>query len=171
MEFYETLRRRHSVRAYHGDPIEPGAMERILGAANLAPSAGGLQAYQVYLVQDPAAKEALCLAAYDQSFIEEAPVVLVFCAAPARAKRYGERGAALYAIQDATIAAAYVQLAAAAEGLSTCWVGAFDEGRACAALGAPEGERPVVILPLGRAAEEPAQVARRPLDELVRRVR
>ncbi len=170
MELFETLRRRHSVRAYVGDPVAPEAIERILQAINQAPSAGGLQAYQVYLVKDVAVREALSLAAYDQRFIEDAPLALVFCAVPARAKRYGERGASLYAIQDATIAAAYAQVAAVAEGLATCWVGAFDEAKAGAALHLPQGQRPLVIMPVGRAAEEPPDVPRRPLDDLVRRI-
>jgi site-specific recombinase XerC len=45
------------------------------------------------------------------------------------AAKYRERGARLYAIQDATIACAFAMLAATALGLGTVWVGAFDDVR------------------------------------------
>jgi nitroreductase len=45
------------------------------------------------------------------------------------ASQYGDRGRTLYALQDATIAAAYAQLAIVAAGLGSTWVGAFDEAK------------------------------------------
>jgi nitroreductase len=170
MDLFETVKARRSVRAFVGEPLSPGSLDRLLEAVNLAPSAGDLQAYEVYLVQDGGVKEALVHAAYDQVFIEQAPAVLVFCANPLRAKRYGERGASLYAVQDATIAAAYAQLAATALGLATVWVGAFDEDKAAQALRLPAGQRPLAILPVGKAAESPAATPRRSLEELVHRI-
>ncbi len=170
MDLFETVKARHSVRAFLGDPLPPGSLDRLLDAVNFAPSAGDLQAYEVYLVQDGGVKEALVHAAYEQAFIEQAPAVLVFCANPLRAKRYGERGASLYAVQDATIAAAYAQLAATALGLATVWVGAFDEAKAAQALRLPAGLRPLAILPVGKPAESPAATPRRSRDELVHRI-
>jgi nitroreductase len=170
MDLFETVKTRRSVRAFLDEPLPPGSLDRLLEAVNLAPSAGDLQAYEVYLVQNGGIKEALVHAAYDQVFIEQAPVVLVFCAHAARAKRYGERGAGLYAIQDATIAAAYAQLAATALGLATVWVGAFDEEKARQALQLPAEQRPLAILPVGRPGESPAATPRRSLGELVHRL-
>lgn len=170
MDLFDAIRERHSVRSFLPDPVPHESLRRILEAANQAPSAGDLQAYEVYQVEDPAVREALAVAAYDQSFIEEAPVALVFVSSPFRARRYGERGAGLYSIQDATIAAAYVQLAAVSLGLATCWVGAFDESRVSSALHLPVGQKPVAILPLGKANEAPAPTPRRGVDDLVRRV-
>ena len=170
MDLFETITARCSVRAFLGELLPAGGLDRILEAINRAPSAGDLQAYEVYLVQDMGLKEALVHAAYEQTFIEQAPAVLVFCSNSARAKRYGERGASLYCVQDATIAAAYAQLAATALGLATVWVGAFDEAKAVAALRLPEGQRPLVILPVGKPAESPAPTPRRNLDELIHRL-
>jgi nitroreductase len=170
MDLFETIATRRSVRAFLGEPLPAGSLDQLLEATNHAPSAGDLQAYEVYLVQDAGVKEAIVHAAYDQAFIEQAPAVLVFCANPLRAKRYGERGASLYAVQDATIAAAYAQLAATALGLATVWVGAFDEDRAAQALRLPAGLRPLAILPVGKAAESPAPTPRRSLEELVHRI-
>lgn len=170
MDLFETMMTRRSVRAFLGDPLPPESLDRLLEMVNIAPSAGDLQAYEVYLVQDRGVKEALVHAAFDQVFIEQAPAVLVFCANPARSRRYGERGSSLYAIQDATIAAAYAQLAATALGLATVWVGAFDEDKATLALRLPAGQRPLVILPVGKPAESPAAKPRRSINELVHRI-
>lgn len=156
MEFFDVLRERHSVRAYTDRQIEPAALQQILEAANAAPSAGNLQAFEVYVVNDPGRKESLRRAALDQEFLAGAPVVLIFCAHPARsAGRYGRRGAELYCVQDASIACTYAMLSATALGLSSVWVGAFVEEAVRAAIGAPEVHRPVAMLPLGYAAESP----------------
>ncbi|HJJ55236.1 MAG TPA: nitroreductase family protein, partial [Methanocorpusculum sp.] len=62
--------------------------------------------------------------------------------------RYGERGI-LYAVQDATIAATYIMLAAHAIRLQTCWMGAFDEDAVKEILELPAHIRPLVILSVG----------------------
>jgi nitroreductase len=72
-------------------------------------------------------------------------------------------------VQDATVAAAYAQLAATALGLATCWVGAFDEEAVARAAELPASQRPVAILSLGYAAEDPPPTPRRPLTDLVHR--
>ncbi|MCX7825933.1 MAG: nitroreductase family protein [Verrucomicrobiae bacterium] len=168
MDFYDVVERRHSVRLYQAREIEPEKLQRILQAANRAPSAGNKQAYEIVLVRDPKRKWRLCEACLDQRFITEAPVALVFLASPERNRaRYGHRGAHLYALQDATVACAYAQLAATAEGLDTCWVGAFDDDAVAAAVEAPRAMRPVAVLPVGYAAEQAVPTPRRPLDDLV----
>jgi len=94
-------------------------------------------------------------------------VLLVFCASSARsAAKYGRRGESLFSIQDATIACAYAQLAAAALGLGSVRVGAFDESAARDALGLGPELRPVAILPIGYPGEEPLERGRRPLASL-----
>lgn len=130
-----------------------------------------LQAYEIFLVQDENKKRELALASFAQSFVAEAPVVLVFCANPGRSeKRYGKRGKNLYCIQDATIAAAYAQLAAVDLGLGSCWVGAFDEKEVLRILGNPEGLIPVAIIPIGYPAEQPPSTGRRKLEDIVHKV-
>jgi nitroreductase len=170
MNVFETINARQSVRAYQAKPVEQEKLEAVLKAINQAPSAGNLQAYQVYLVEDQQLKRGLAKAALDQGFIVQAPAVLVFCAVAALAARYGRRGAELYCLQDATTAVAYAQLAATALGLATCWVGAFDDDAVARAVNLPKGERPVAILPLGYAAESPPRTPRRSLADLVRKL-
>jgi nitroreductase len=170
MQFFDVVERRRSVRKFAARQIEPDDLDAILAAARLAPSAGDCQAYSIAVTETEGMKARLAVAA-GQDFIAEAPFVLVFAADPERsAKNYGERGASLFSVQDATIAAAYAQLAATALGLATCWVGAFDETRVAELCGLTAiGLRPVALLPLGYADETPERTARRPLDGLVRR--
>ena len=166
MEFFTVLQQRRSVRSYKSQPIEEDKLRKIFEAANLAPSAGNLQAYHVYVVRDKATKEALASAARGQSFIEEAPVCLVFCTDPSRSEvKYGERGRELYAVQDATIAGCYAMLAAVDLGLSTVWVGDFDEEAVRTVVGEKMG-RPVAMFSLGYAAEEPKSSSRRAIEEI-----
>jgi nitroreductase len=167
MELAELIRARRSVRAFESRPIEAHKLDCILEAANLAPSAGNLQAYEIYKVTSPHPRASLARAA-DQSFIAQAPVILVFFANTGRsARKYGSRGRELYALQDATIAATHAMLTAADQGLGTVWIGAFDPMRVTEAVGTPPDWVPVAILPIGYAAESPAPTLRRPLGELV----
>jgi nitroreductase len=170
MQFFEVVEQRRSIRAFTRASVEADKLEAILATARLAPSAGDLQAYQIVVIDAAGDKKALAAAALGQDFMADAAVVLVFCASPGRSEsKYGKRGASLYCIQDATIAACYAQLAAAAQGLASCWVGAFDEARVAAALRTPPQLRPIMLLPIGYAAETPERPQRRSLDALVHR--
>ncbi|MCS7314309.1 MAG: nitroreductase family protein [Bryobacterales bacterium] len=171
MEFFDLIRARRSVRAYAPRPVEEDKVQQILTAANLAPSAGNLQAYEIYLVRDRQVRVELARASLDQWFVSEAPVALVFCAHPERsASKYGRRGARLYALQDATIACTFAMLAATELGLASVWVGAFDDEGVRRAIRAPEGHQPVAILPIGYPAEHPAPAPRRSLADLVHEI-
>lgn len=168
-DFFETVRHRHSVRRYRSDlPVEREKLHAILETACAAPSAGDLQAYRILVVSDASKRQALSAAADNQSFIAEAPVCLVFCADPQRsAEKYGDRGRTLYATQDATIAAAYAQLAIVAAGMGSTWIGYFDESRVRKALDISNNLVPVALLSLGYPAELPEPTPRRRLDDIV----
>jgi nitroreductase len=172
MDFFDVVNQRRSIRAYISKPVEPEKLQQILQAVNKAPSAGNLQAYEVYLVCDDKLKTSLVTAAGDQEFLAQAPIVLVFCAHANRsAMRYMERGVDLYCVQDATIACTFAMLAATALGLSTVWVGAFDENQVQRIISAPQAHRPVAMLPIGYAAESPRIRSRRSLSDLVHQIR
>ncbi len=169
MQFFEVLERRRSVRAFASKQVEREKLSALLEAVRLAPSAGDCQAYEIVVVREPSRKTALADAAFGQEFLAQAPVVLAFVADPQHnTAKYGERGASLYCVQDATIAAAYAQLAASALGLASCWVGAFDERRVAAALKASGNLRPVALMPMGYAAETPTRPPRRSIGEIAR---
>jgi nitroreductase len=166
MKFSDLVRKRHSVRAYSPRPVEEAKLKAIMEAVNSAPSAGGLQAYEVFAVKEEKKKRELARAALGQDFIVEAPVCLVFSANPKRSSvKYGARGEELYSLQDATIAAAFAMLAVVDLGLSTVWVGAFDDEEVKEVVGA-DSLRPVAILPIGYAAEEPEATPRRSVEDI-----
>ncbi|MBN2149452.1 MAG: nitroreductase family protein [Anaerolineales bacterium] len=168
MDFFELTQARHSVRSYLPQPVEPKKLQQLLEAINRSPSAGNRQAYEVYVVTRDEQRQALAYACLGQGFIAQAPLDLVFCIHPKlNADRYGQRGADLYSLQDATIACTYAMLAATALGLSTVWVGAFDDDGVYQVIGAPAGQLPVAVLPVGYAAEEPRPRPRRRLSQLV----
>lgn len=168
MDFFDTITTRQSIRAYTTQTVDEEKLQHILQAANAAPSAGNRQAYEIYLVRSLSLRQKLVKAAGDQEFLAQAPVVLVFCAHPAlNAERYGKRGESLYAVQDATIACTFAMLAAAAQGLGSVWVGAFNESQVSQILGLQAGERPIILLPIGYPAELPERRGRRALSDLV----
>jgi nitroreductase len=168
MEFREALDRRRSARSYRPSKPDPQAIQKILEALAQAPSAGNLQAYRVVVAESPKTKAALAAAAHGQGFIAQASLALVFFADPElSAAKYLQRGRLLFAVQDATLAAAYAQLAAADLGLASCWVGAFNDEAVIKAVNAPRGLRPVAILPIGEALDMPDRPPRRPASELV----
>ncbi len=152
MEFFKVVEKRHSVRSFSPEEITEEQISKIISAAQAAPSAGGLEAREVIAVKDPEKKRALSDAALGQSSVSQAPVVFAFLADPEKsASKYGERGRKLYCIQDATVSCAYAQLAAEDLGLSSVWVGAFDESKVAELLDAG-GKVPVALLPVGKRA-------------------
>ncbi len=164
MEFQEAVRARQSVRVYADRMVEEAKLTAILEAANRAPSAGNFQAYEIYVVRGQAKRQALMESTFDQKFVGQAPVSLVFCTHAGRCEYPSPE---TWALEDATIACTFAMLAATDLGLATCWVGAFSPDLATKVIGAPEGVTPMAILPIGYAGETPERTSRRALRELV----
>jgi nitroreductase len=170
MDFWQVVENRHSVRSYDPEVDVPQeTVEKLLAAALRAPSGGNRQPWHFYVVRDRALREGLMAAAYGQKLLAEAPVVIVVCTdADKSAARYGDRGRGLYCLQDTAAAVEHILLGAAALGLGSCWVGAFDEAAASAALNLPEQHRPVAMLPIGKPARESsARTPREPMENVV----
>ncbi len=168
MEFEEVVKNRHSVRSYRKIEVPEETIEKILKLANLSPSAGNLQARKVIVVKDLQTKIKLADACFGQDFIAQAPVVFVVLAdLKTSEEKYGERGRKLYALQDATIFAAYLQLAATNENLDSCWVGAFLESEIQHLFDLPSWLVPVAVLPVGFRDEIPEKTSRKSLKELI----
>lgn len=155
MNFLELIAKRRSTRGYQNKSLDQQQLDKILDACNMAPSAGNLQSYKIVVVQTGTIKAQIAKASNGQEFIANAGAVLVFFANPPEsAKKYSERGASLYCIQDATIAASYAQLAAAEMGLGAVWVGAFDAQEIHKICGAEKELIPVAIIPIGYVDSE-----------------
>lgn len=167
--FFAVVKGRRSVRGFKGN-VGKTTLDRILAVCDMAPSSGGFQSFEICQVKSRQTKSALAAAAMDQTFIADAPLVLVFCANPARSNyKHGERSK-LFSVQDATIACAYAQLAVQALGLASVWVGAFNEERVSEILKLPKDQRPVAILPIGQPAEPPKDKTTRGAKDLLHTV-
>ena len=168
MELFEAIRGRRSIRSYRPDRIPEQDLRRILEAAICAPSAGNLQSWEFVVVREHDTKAALAEAAYGQDFITEAPIVIVVCANMARsARRYRDRGASLYSVQDTAAAIQNILLASYALGFGSCWIGAFDETKAARIIHAPSDVRPMAIIPIGLPAESPNPPSRMDLERVL----
>jgi nitroreductase len=167
MDVFEAIKGRCSVRAYKPDKIPDEAVTRIIEAGVQAPSAGNMQPTIYIVTKNAEVKSRLAEAALNQSFIEEAPVVIAVCTDTVRsASRYGDRGARFYSLLDAAASVENMLLAAHAMGLASCWVGAFQDEQVSRVLKLPPHVRPVAILPIGYPAEKPAKPRRRRIEDV-----
>ncbi len=166
MDIYEAIRTRKSVRKFLDKQVEDDKLNRVLEAGRLAPSARNLQEWRYLVVRDDELRRGLIDAAAGQGFVGQAPVVIVCCAeTDGHVMRCGER---CYPI-DVAVSVDHMTLAAAAEGLGTCWIGAFYQDQVKHLLGIPEEIRVVALLPLGYPADpKPIKKSRMSLDEFVR---
>lgn len=171
-DFEKICKSRKSIRKFIDKTIEEDKITQILNVINTAPSAGNLQAYEVVVVKAKDVKVKLSEAALHQAFIAEASTVLVFVAKTLESsERYGRRGKELYSIQDATIACTYAMLACEALGISSTWIGAFNEDEIIEILHCKNGEVPVAVLPIGYTlVPKVSLIRRKDLNELSREI-
>jgi len=168
LEVFEAIKTRRSIRAFTNQEVSEEEVRRLIEAARHAPSAGNIQPWEFIIVRDPQRKRMLAAAALNETFIEEAPVVIVVCADEIQSDGgYGARGVTLYCLQDTAAATQNILLAACALGLGTCWVGAFYEEEVRKVLNVPRGVRPVAIVPVGHPAEKPGPRQKRPITEII----
>lgn len=165
MDFYDAVNARFSVRKYSDRQIPDDVLLRVLDAGRNAPSACNLQPWHFYVVRDASVKASL-FPNGRQGWVAAAPVVIVACNTPGTAwvRGYDQKN---HADVDLSIAMEHILLAAATEGLGTCWVGSFDPAHATKVLGLPEGVVPVAITPLGYPEEAHRPHDRKPLEETV----
>lgn len=162
----EFIKERCSVRDFQNKPLSEKIINKLLTAAQNAPSAGNLQPWKFFVITHPDLKKDLAQAAF-QGFINKAPLVIVVCALPERsAARYGERGRNLYCLQDTAAAVQNILLTATSLGLGSCWVGAFSETEVSKILHLSAEIRPVALIPLGYPQTEPQPTKRIPLEKI-----
>lgn len=172
MDVFDAIGRRRSVRKYLPNPVPDRVLARVLEAGRLAPSGHNRQPWRFVVVSDEGRRRALADAAASHNrFIAEAPVVLAFLGflgyegAP-DARTRGSWTWDMYIRYNVAIAAAYVTLAATAEGLGTCWINNYDEEKVRSVLNIPERYALVCLMTLGYGSEEPAAKPRLPGAEL-----
>jgi len=168
MDIYELIKARRSIRSYKPDAVGEDLVERVLEAARLAPSWKNLQCWRFIVICSEESKNGILAAIPDSNpgkkAIATAPVAIVLCADPRSSGVMGDR---YYYLVDSGIAMEHLVLAAAAEGLGTCWIGVFDENIVKSALAIPAGWRVVAMTPLGYPAQESGPRPRKKTNEIV----
>lgn len=168
MEFTEVVRNRYSCKNFDaGKAVDAAKLTEILEAGRVAPTAKNFQEQKIYVIQS-----AEGLAKIDKATPcrYNAPTCLVVAFDRTNVFTYpgGRRDSG---VEDATIVAAHMILAAANAGVDSCWVNFFDPDKLAKALGLPENEEIVMLLDLGHAAEGagplPNHSSRKPLSETV----
>ncbi len=167
MEFKDVIKNRYSCKKYSDKEVSKEKLESILNAGRLAPTAKNLQEQHVYVIQSP---EGLSKVDKATPCRYGAPVVLAVAFDKNNVFTYpGEKRDS--GIEDASIVATHMILAAADEGVDSCWLNFFDPDKLAEDLGLPENEEILMLLDLGYAAEGAVPLenheSRKPLSETV----
>lgn len=167
MEFKEVIKNRYSCKKYSDKPVEEGKLQAILEAGRLAPTAKNLQEQRVYVLKS---EEALAKIDKVTPCRYGAPMVLVVAFDRINVYTYpGEKRTS--GVEDATIVATHMILAAADAGVDSCWLNRLDPDELARELGLPENEEILMVMDLGYAAEGAGPLAnhfsRKPLSETV----
>ena len=149
MEFKKVVENRYSCKKYSGRQVEKEKLEAILNAGRLAPTAKNLQEQHIYVVQSA---EALAKIDSVTPCRYGAPTVLVVAFDKNNVFTYpgGKRDSG---VEDATIVATHMILAAADEGVDSCWINFLDPEKLAEVLDLPENEEVLMVMDLGYAAE------------------
>lgn len=167
MEFKEVIKNRYSCKKYSSKPVPQEKLTAVLEAGRLAPTAKNLQEQHIYVIQSPEMLEKIDTVTPCRY---GAPVVLAVAFDRNNVYTYpGEKRDS--GIEDAAIVATHLILAAADQGVDSCWLNCFDPDKAKFLLGLPENEDILMLLDLGYAAEGagplPNHNSRKPLEETV----
>lgn len=149
MEFSEVIKKRYSCKKYDGRKISDEQLNYILEAGRLSLTAKNSQEQRIYVIQseDAMAKiDAATPCRYNAGTV----VVVAFDKNGAYNYPRSTRDSG---IEDATIVATHMILAAADIGVDSCWVNNFNPEELKIALGLPEHEEILMIMDLGFAAE------------------
>ena len=162
---FNVMLNRRSQRKFDNKEVENWKLDIIFAAADTAPTAGGFQGFEIYHIKNDDIKIKLVIAANKQPYVNS-PVVLVFCMNPSRVKmQFPSKILEKFSIQDATLAAAYAQLAAHSLGLSSIWIGMIDEREVMKAIGTDL--IPSSILCIGYPKKILQPKSKRTLSELI----
>lgn len=112
--FDSLIEKRRSIRRYKDRAVEQGKVTALIKAALFAPSSMGRTPWEFIVVDDKQMLEKLSTSkAHGASFLKNAPLGIVVCADPAKSDVW---------VEDASIAAIFMQIAAEEIGLGSCWI-------------------------------------------------
>ena len=163
MNVMEAIKGRTSIRQYLEKPIEQEKLNQVLEAARLAPSAGNGQNWKFLVVQDYDLRQKMIEACNNQSFVGQAPAILVTIGTKPVIMSNKQPMDAV----DLSIAMSFMILEAYELGLGTCWLAAFDQDAVKKLLNIPDEVSVVAVSPLGYPAVPPSPRPRKAMEELV----
>ena len=149
MDFTEVIKKRYSCKKFGARKVEAQKLEEILEAGRVAPTAKNLQEQRVYVIQS---EENLKKIDEATPCRYGAPTCVVVAFDRGNVFTYpgGKRNSG---VEDATIVATHMLLAAANAGVDSCWINFFDPDQLAEKLNLPANEEILMILDLGYAAE------------------
>lgn len=160
----DIIQKRFSVRSYTNQKVDTSLLEKVLIAAQYAPTWKNKQCFEIIVIDDRSMQQQIGeLTKFNpsESAYQLASHLLVFLADP---QKSGLRDDKPYYMCDSAIAITHCMLEATALGIGTCWVGVFPEDEIKSLLGIPEALRIVAMSPLGYTQETYQKRPRRPLD-------
>jgi nitroreductase len=167
-DFLELCAARYSLRLFADRPVEREKIERCLEAARLAPSASNGQPCRFVVFDDREKKQQLCDAVFTGVFaashgFARAPVIVALLAKTTVTLGLLARTRGVnYQIVDSGIAGEHFALAAAEQGLGTCWIGWYEPNGLIKYLGLKnQGLVPVALFALGYPPEGQATPAKK----------
>lgn len=179
MQILETLLNHKTIRNYKSDPIDPKVLEVILEAGFRASTTGNMQVYSVIVTQDEEKRKELCKLHFNQKMVEQAPVLLTFCADFNRFNKWCEQRDAqpgydnflsfFTAAIDALLVAQNACVAAEAHGLGICYLGTttYQADKLIEFFNLPTGVVPITTVVVGYPADAPGLTDRLPAKGLV----
>ena len=174
MDFMEIANARQSCRSYDETrAVEPEKLQRVLEAAQIAPSACNGQPYILTVCTGEKAKEVALLTrgvGGMNKFAVQAPVCIVISeGAYVRTAALGAKVKGNdYRSIDIGIMTAYLTAEATAQGLSTCILGWLDDEKIRQVVGTNSATRLVITLGYAKEDDKLRQKKRKELGEFVR---
>jgi len=162
MELSEAIRKRYSCRAYQERPVEEEKLDKIFEAAQLAPSAKNFQDWRFVAVTDKQTRMDLSIAANNQSFVAQAPVVIACCSSLSHWMWCGQPTGSI----DVAIAMEHIALVATSLGLATCWIGSFYPDEVRRILQIPTHIHVIELMTLGYPADKQPEPKRLPIENI-----
>lgn len=121
MEFSEVIQKRHSVRKYTDQPVDREIIDTILGMAETAPSSKNTHSSAFMVIEDKDTLSAISeMRDRGSAFVKDAPAAIVVM---------GDTSKTDIWVENASISATFIQLAATALDLGSCWVHVRDRQR------------------------------------------
>ena len=158
MDLIEAIKTRRSIHKFKPEPVPAEKLETILEAARWSPSGGNTQPWRFVVFSDASLKGEVAGLFQWGGALAEAPLGIAVVVDP---------GVSGYTLEDGSVAAYGIMLAAHAIGLGSCWVATnSNEAKAKGLLGIPAGQKLIALLAVGYADEAPTKT-RKALTEFV----